>query len=71
MSSVDEAEACGTFHNRKTDIEMQPALITLDHEKLATPLKTKHSTTEGFVNLGMKPKRSKIWDMKFHWLRDK
>ena len=27
--------------------------------------------TEGFVNLGMKPKRSKTWDVKWHWLRDK
>ena len=26
---------------------------------------------EGFVNLGMKQKRSKAWGMKWHWLIDK
>ena len=50
---------------------MQPYLITLDHEQPATPPKTDNSTTEGFVNSGIKPKRSKTWDMKWHWLREK
>ena len=50
---------------------MQPALIALDHEQPATLLKTENCTTEVFVNSGMKPKRSKMWDMKWHWLRDK
>ena len=36
-----------------------------------TPLKTENSTTEVLVNLGMKLKRSKTWDMKWNWLRDK
>ena len=49
---------------------MKPDLITLDHKQPATPLKTDTSTTEGFLNLGMKPKCSKPWDMKWHWLRD-
>ena len=62
---------CGTFNNRKTAIGTKPALIALDHEQPATPLKTDNSTTEGFVNLEMKPKRSKTWDMKWHWFRDK
>ena len=71
MSSAAEYETCVTFKNGETSISMQPALIALDHKQPATPLKTDNSTTEIFVNLGMKPKRSKIWDMKFHWLRDK
>ena len=50
---------------------MKPSLITLDHKKPATPLKTYNSMTEGFVNSGMKPERSKTWDMKWHWLREK
>ena len=71
VSSADESETCGTFKNRKTDIDMRQALITLDHEKPATPLKTDNSKTEGFINSGMKPKHSKTWDMKWHWLREK
>ena len=27
--------------------------------------------TEGFINSGMKPKRSKTWGIKWHWLIDK
>ena len=48
---------------------MWPALIVLDHKQPATPLKTDNYTIEGFVKSGMKPKRSKMWDMKWHWLR--
>ena len=40
-------------------IDIQPALITLDHKEPVTPLKTNNFTTEGFINLGMKPKCSK------------
>ena len=38
---------------------MQPASIIFDQKQRVTPLKT-----------DMKPKRSKTWDMKWHWLRD-
>ena len=71
MSSSVEAETHGTFNNGKTAIGMKPALIPLDHKKPVTPLKTDNSTTEGFVNSGIKPKRSKTWDIKWHWLREK
>ena len=50
---------------------MRPSLIALDNKQPATPLKTDNSTTEIFVNLGMTPKRSKTWDMKWHWLIEK
>ena len=59
VSSADEAETCGTLNNGKTAIGMRPALIVLNHKKTATTLKTDNSITKGFVNLGMKPKRSK------------
>ena len=36
-----------------------------------TPIKTANSTTDGFFNSGMKPKRSKTWDMKWHCIKDK
>ena len=71
VSSISEAETCGNFNNRKTYIFMWPALITLEHKQPATHLITENYTTEGFVNLGMKTKSSKTWDMKWHWLRDK
>ena len=66
VSSAAEAEPCGTFNNGEASIGMRLALIKFDHEQPATPLKTENSTTEGFVKSGMKPKRSKTWDMKWH-----
>ena len=45
LSSAAEAETCGTFNNRKKAIGMRPALITLDHKQLTTPLKTDNSIT--------------------------
>ena len=66
-----EDETCGTLNNKKKTIDLRPALITLDHKQPATLLKTENLATEGFVNLGMKPKRSKTWDIKWHWFRDK
>ena len=71
VSSPAEAETCCTLNNCNTDIGMRPALIVLDHKQPATPLKTDNPRTEGFVKLGMKQKRSKTWDMKWYWLRDK
>ena len=60
VSSGGEAEKYVTLNNRKTFITMLPALITLDHKQPATPLETDNSITEGFVNLGMKPKCSNM-----------
>ena len=48
VSSAAEAKTFGIFNNGKTDIGMQPALITLGHKQPATPLKPENSTTEGF-----------------------
>ena len=59
VSYADEAKTRGAFNNGKTAIGMQPSLITLDHKQPETLLKMDSYTTEGFVNLGMKPKRSK------------
>ena len=44
---------------------MQPSVIALDHKQPATPLKPENSTTEEFVNFGMKPKFSKTWDIEY------
>ena len=71
VSLSGEDKTCGTFNSIKTAIDMQPFLTVLYHKQPVTLLKINNSTTELFVNLGMKPKHSKIWDMKWHWLIDK
>ena len=43
----------------------------LDHPQPATPVKTDNSTAHNFVHNNMKQKKSKSWDMRFNWSRDK
>ena len=71
VSSAAEAETTGTFCNAKEGVAILPSLIGIGHKQPPTPLKTENSTTDGFVNSSMKPKKSKTWDMNMYWLRDK
>ena len=36
-----------------------------------TPFKMDNKVSHGFIHSNIKLKRSKSWDMRFHWLRDK
>ena len=71
FSSAAEAETTGTFCNAKYGVAILSSLICLGHKQPPTPLKTDNSTTDGFVNYIMKPKKYNTWDMNMHWLRDK
>ena len=44
--------------------------IALGHLQPAIPAKTDNSTASGFVNDTLKKKRSKVWDVRYHWLND-
>ena len=43
----------------------------MEHPQPATPIKTDNSTAVGFVYDNITQKKSKSWDMRFNWLRDK
>ena len=43
----------------------------MGHKQYAIPLKTDNSTCAGFVNNNIRNKRSKAWDMRYWWLREK
>ena len=43
----------------------------LNHAKPATPIKTNSSTKHGFVQNDIHQKRSKSWDTRHHWLRER
>ena len=45
-------------------------LTALYHLQPATPAKTDSSTASCFVNDTLKIKRSKAWDVRYHWLSD-
>jgi hypothetical protein len=69
VGSAAEAECAGCYHNAQRAIPIRIALEELGHPQPRTPVKTDNITTQGFVNKSMRQKRSKSWDMKYHWLR--
>ena len=71
FSSAAEAETTGTFCNTKYGVAILPSLIGLAHNQPPTPLKIANSTTVGFVNSSMNPKKSKTWNMNMNWLHNK
>ena len=71
VSSAAEAECGGIFHNCITAIGIRNALIGMGHPQSRTEVITDNSTANSFVHSEMWVKRSKSWDMKYNWLRDR
>ncbi len=51
-------------------MEIKQILHALGHPQYATPVKTDNATAAAFVNDLLKQKRSKAWDVRFHWLSE-
>ena len=71
VASAAEAEIAGIFHNAQTIIPLRRILVALNHPQPPTPIKTDNSTANGFIHKNIHQKRSKSWDMRYYWLRDK
>jgi hypothetical protein len=71
VSSAAEAETGGLFHNAQIAILIRHILEALGHPQPPTPIKTDNSTANGFVHDNIHQKRSKSWDMRYYWLRDR
>ena len=71
VASAAEAETGGLFHNARTTIPIRQALETLGHPQPPTPIKTDNTTAKHFVTKTLRQKKSKSWDMRYHWLRDR
>ena len=71
VSSAAEAETSGLFFNCKIAIDIRRMIYALGHPQPPTPVCTENSTATAFANSTYTPKRSKSWDMRFHWLKDK
>jgi hypothetical protein len=71
MASAAESETGGVFGNAQEAIACRISLLALGHPQPATPLKTDNSTAHSFVHANIKQRRSKTWDMRWNWLRDK
>ena len=71
LASAAETETGGVFHNAQTAIILKRALEALGHPQPPTPLRTDNSVANSFVHFNIKQRRSKTWDMRWNWLRDK
>ena len=71
VSSAAEAETAGVYHNAQMALPMRMVLTALDHPQPPTPVKTDNSTANGFIHDNIHQKKSKSWDMRYYWLRDR
>ena len=71
VASTEKSETTGIFINAQIDLPINHISGCLSHPQPPTPLKSDNSTATGFVNNKIHQKRSKSWDMRCHWLRDK
>ena len=71
VSSAAEAETAGVFHNAQMALPIRVVLQALNHPQPPTPIKTDNSTANGFIHDNIHQKRSKSWDMRYYWLRDR
>jgi hypothetical protein len=71
VTSAAEAEVAGVFHNTQMAIPIRRMLEKLNHIQPPTPIKTDNSTATGFIYDNIHQKRSKSWDMRYYWLRDR
>ena len=71
VSSAAEAETGGVFHNAQKAIPIRTILHALNHPQPPTPLATDNTTANGFIHDNIHQRRSKSWDMRYYWLRDR
>jgi hypothetical protein len=71
VASAAEAETGGVFGNAQTGIAIGIVLQELGHPQDQIPLQTDNSTAPSFVTKNIKQRRSKTWDMRWNWLREK
>ena len=71
VASAAEAEIAGVFHNAQITLSIRRILEVLNHPQPPTPIKTDNSTANGFIHNNIHQKRSKSWDMRYYWLRER
>ena len=71
MKSAAEAEVIALYMNAEELVPLRHCLEEMGHPQPPTPLKTDNSTANGIVNRTMKQKRSKSFDMRYQWMRNR
>ena len=68
--SAAEAECGGLFHNAQIALALCQTLEAIGYQQRPTHIKTDNKTANLFMHASMWIKRSKTWDMCYHWLRE-
>ena len=71
VASSAEAEIAGIFHNAQVAIPIRRMLKALGHPQDKTVINTDNTTAASFIKNNITQKKSKSWDMRYYWLRDK
>ena len=71
VASAAEAETAALFFNSQEALSIRYMLSKLGHPQPPTPMKTDNSTALSFIKSNIRQKRSKSWDMRLYWLRDR
>jgi hypothetical protein len=71
VAAASEAELGANFINAQKAVPMRQALEDMGHPQPPTPIKTDNSTAHGILTSLVKQKRSKAFDMRFYWLKDR
>ena len=71
VSSAAEAEVGALFHNARQAIPICHLLVHIGHPQPPTTIITDNSTAQSFIYDNIHQKRSKYWDMRYYWLRDR
>ena len=72
-ASAAEAETGGLFLNAQDAVPIRTALEEMGHNQpnAGTPIETDNSTAHGILHATVRMKRSKAFDMRYHWLQDR
>ncbi len=71
MLSAAEAELGALFINAKEEVQLRRILMEMGHPQPRTPIQTDNSNAEGVINSQVRPKQTKLMDMRFKWLVDR
>jgi hypothetical protein len=72
-ASASEAETGSLFLNAQEAVPMITALEEMGHKQppTGTPLETDNATAHGILHATVRMKKSKAFDMRYHWLKDR
>ena len=64
-----EAECGGIFNNVRAALVLKRIFEGIGHPQRPIGIKTDNNTANAFAYENMRSKRSKAWDMQYHWLK--